>query len=146
LALAPQRVDLWTLYTETALAASSDDWEVQEKLNQDRTSAAINAFLRSVTAEEQAHSAHLIGRALGQRGDWKPAIRAYRASLDIVDDPALRDAFNTILAEHGFRIVDHTVEADAAAPRICLNFSDRLAEGRGDLPTLSPWKAASTSR
>ena len=32
-----------------------------------------------------------------------------------------------MIAEHGFRIVDNTVEADAAAPRICLNFSDQLA-------------------
>ena len=35
-----------------------------------------------------------------------------------------------MLDEHGFRIVDNTVEADAAAPRICLNFSDQLAAGR----------------
>jgi hypothetical protein len=133
LTFAPDRVDLWTLYAETALQASSDNWEIQEKLNQDRTSAAINAFLRSVSPEEQAQSLNLLGRALSERSDWKPAIRAFRASLAVVDNPALRDHLDSVVAEHGFRIVDHTVESDAAAPRICLNFSDRLAEGRGDL-------------
>jgi hypothetical protein len=70
LSYAPERLDLWTLYAETALRASSDDWEVQEKLNQDRTSAGINAYLRSVTPEERAQSLYLIGRALGERSDW----------------------------------------------------------------------------
>ena len=82
-------------------------------------------------AEERACALELLGWSLADRYEWKQAIRAYRASLALVDERlASAPPTSSIVAEHGFRIVDNTVEADAAAPRICLNFSDRLAPGR----------------
>ena len=36
------------------------------------------------------------------------------------------------MAEHGFRIVEYKVDADAAQPRLCIQFSERLAPGRVD--------------
>ena len=129
----PDRLDLWTTFAETAFRATSDDWEVQQRLAEDRTAASINAYLRSVTPEERAYALELIGYSLSLRYDWKPAIRAYRASLALVEDDARRDTYDRLIAEHGFRIVEHVVEADSAAPRICVNFSDRLADTRGDL-------------
>jgi hypothetical protein len=133
LAQAPERLDLWLAFTDAALRASSDDWEVQERLAQVRVAGAVNAFLRSVSPEEQAHALELLGNSLGGRDNWKGAIRAYRASLAAVESEARRSTYETMLKEHGFRILEHVVEADTAAPRICINFSDRLAEGRGDL-------------
>ena len=38
-----------------------------------------------------------------------------------------------MIAEHGFRIISHDVDADSAAPRICLVFSDSLPVTRPDL-------------
>ena len=133
LQLAPERLDLWQTFTETAFRATSDDWEVMQRLAEDRTAASINAYLRSVTPEERAYALELIGYSLSLRYDWKPAIRSYRASLALVDDEARRETYDRLLAEHGFRILEHVVEADTAAPRICVNFSDRLADTRGDL-------------
>ncbi len=121
---------LWMTYTRTAINASSDDYEVQNTLDGDRTSGAINAYLRAVAPEERAQALELIGWSLGNRSEWKQAIRAYRASLALVENPATRAVYEKIVDEHGFRIVDNTVEADTAAPRICLNFSDTLASGR----------------
>jgi tetratricopeptide (TPR) repeat protein len=133
LRLAPDRFDLWTSYTDTALRASSEDWQVQQRLTEDRTSGAINAYLHAASLEERAEALVLIGRSMAARYEWKPAIRAYRASLALVENDERRSAYQAMLDEHGFRIVDHVVEADAAAPRICLNFSDQLAQNRGDL-------------
>ena len=133
LKLAPDRLDLWTRYTQAVLGAASEDWEVQQRLAEDRTSGAVNAFLRSETPQERADALALVGDALAARADYKQAIRAYRASLALAENPARREAYQAMLAEHGFRIIEHVVESDAAAPRICVNFSDRLAEGRGDL-------------
>ncbi|MBA3518883.1 MAG: alpha-2-macroglobulin, partial [Rhizobiales bacterium] len=133
LRLAPERFDLWTSYTNSILRVVSDDWQVQQRLAEDRTSGAINAYLRAASPEDRAWALELLGLALAARSDFKPAIRAYRDSLALIEDSYRRKAYEALLAEHGFRIVDHVVEADAAAPRICLNFSDRLAEGSGDL-------------
>ena len=130
LAIDPGRYDLWSGFTDAAIRASSDDYEVQATLQQSRTAGAINAYLRAVTPEERALSMQQIGWSLADRYDWKPALKAYAASLALVDDPETRSTYETMLNEHGFRIVDNTVEADAAAPRICLNFSDQLAQNR----------------
>jgi hypothetical protein len=130
LRLAPQRFDLWTALTDAAIRASSDDWQVQQRLGENRTSGAVNAYLHAATEDQRAYALRLLGWSLADRYEWKPAIRAYRASLALAEDGATRATYEEMLAEHGFRIVSHDVEADAAAPRICLNFSDRLAEGR----------------
>jgi uncharacterized protein YfaS (alpha-2-macroglobulin family) len=133
LKLAPERFDLWTRYTDAALRASSDDWQVQQQLLADRTAGAINAYLRAVSPEDQASALSLLATSLALREEWKPAIRAYRASLARIENPEVRAAYDTAVAEHGFRIVDNTVDADAAAPRICLNFSDALPQGQANL-------------
>jgi len=130
LALEPNRVDLWRDFTNTAINASSDDYEVQATLQQYRTGGAINYYLRSVSDEDRADAMELIGWSLADRYEWKLAIRAYRASLAIIDDPDTRTNYENIVSERGFRIIDNTVEADAAAPRICINFSDQLVAGR----------------
>ncbi len=126
----PDDFGLWVSYTETAINASSDDYEVQQTLSDDRTSGAINAYLHAVTPEERARALTDLGWSLANRYDWKQAIRAYRASLALVENQSTRATYNSIVAEHGFRIVDNTVEADTESPRICLNFSDTLASGR----------------
>ena len=130
LRLAPERFDLWAAFTDAAISASSDDWQVQQRLGESRTSGAVNAYLRAVTPEERARALTQLGWSLADRYEWKPAIRAYRASLALVENEATRFTYEQILEEHGFRIAGHDVEADAAAPRICLNFSDQLAEGQ----------------
>jgi uncharacterized protein YfaS (alpha-2-macroglobulin family) len=130
LRLAPERFRLWTDYADAAARAESNDWQVEQRLRADTTSAAINAYLRAISPEDRAYALRLIGWSLADRYEWKPAIRAYRASLALVDDDGVRATYDQMVAEHGFRIVDHDVDADAAAPRICLNFSDRLAQGQ----------------
>jgi len=41
----------------------------------------------------------------------------------------VRAAYEKLRAERGFRMLDYTVESDAAAPRVCIQFSERLAKG-----------------
>ena len=79
------------------------------------SAASINAYLRSVTPEEQAYALELVGYSLSLRYDWKPAIRAYRASLALVEDAARRDTYERLLAEHGFRILVVLVDHDAVS-------------------------------
>ena len=45
----------------------------------------------------------------------------------------MRAAYDKLVAEHGFRILSHDVQADSAVPQICIVFSDKLAVSRPDL-------------
>ncbi|MBZ8132905.1 alpha-2-macroglobulin family protein [Afifella sp. IM 167] len=133
LRIAPDRPDLWLRLAAFAAQANSDDWQVRQRLEEERTAAAVNAYLNADAPRERAAALALLARSLGARDQWKPAIKAYRGSLALEELPDVRAAYEQALAQHGFRIVDHQVDSDAANPRICLNFSDALPAIRTDL-------------
>src|SRR5688500_16287796 len=86
LRLAPDRFDLWTRYAGAALRTASDDWQEQQRLAEDRTSGALNAYLRARTPEERAAALEQIALALSARSEYRAAIRAYRASLELAEN------------------------------------------------------------
>ena len=45
---------------------------------------------------------------------WRESIATYRASLALVDDAELAGAARQVVAQHGFRIVSNSVDAEAA--------------------------------
>ncbi|MCF1504384.1 alpha-2-macroglobulin family protein [Afifella sp. H1R] len=133
LKMAPDRVDLWLRLAAVSAEATSDDWQTRQRLAEERTAAAVDAYLHARGSRDRAAALALLARSLGERDEWKPAIKAYRASLALEELPDVRSAYESAVAEHGFRIVDHQVDSDAADPRICLNFSDQLPVTRSDL-------------
>src|SRR5262249_61493402 len=70
-----------------------------------------------------------------RRSYGRPALDALAASLSLAEEPKLREVYEQLLAEHGFRILEYKVDADAAQPRVCVEFSERLAAGRTDWAT-----------
>src|SRR6202521_375053 len=60
------------------------------------------------------------------------AIDAQKSSPPLVEDVKVREAYDALVAEHGFRIVEYKVDADSAQPRLCIQFSERLASGQVD--------------
>ena len=44
----------------------------------------------------------------------------------------MRQQYERIRADHGFRLLDYTVDADAASPRVCFQFSEDLPGKRTD--------------
>ena len=74
----------------------------------------------------------LLHEALKRRSYWRAAIDALQASLRLVDTSEGRKALEALVAEHGFRILEYKVDADAAQPRLCIQFSERLAPGQTD--------------
>src|SRR5690606_32481868 len=49
-----------------------------------------------------------------------------RASLELVDDASRTARLEKVVAEHGFRVASHQIDAESAEPRICAVFSDPL--------------------
>ncbi len=123
----------WLDFSRASLARNPSRFSDQVRALTDATGAAINAYLRSETDADRAQALALAADALGRRAIWKPAIRAYRASLALIEAAPVRDAYEQAVAEHGFRVISHEIEADSAVPQICVRFSDALATARTDL-------------
>ena len=135
--LEPGEFDAWTQLTTALLLQNPESWRDRETKRKNAIYASINAYLRSVSAQERALSLELLGRSLIQSSEYKTAIKALRASLAAEENPSIRRQYADLVAEHGFRIVDHEVDSDSAAPRICLIFSQKLPLGQDMSPYVS---------
>ncbi len=131
LAIADDNPGLWMDFAIASLARDPDDWDQRQSARRDVTAASINAFVRSETPDNQAKALAILGDGFARREEWKLSYRSYRASLALVEDASVRADYERVIAQHGFRIVSHNVDADLADPRICVVFSD-------DLPVTDP--------
>ncbi|MBS0123432.1 alpha-2-macroglobulin family protein [Thetidibacter halocola] len=94
--------------------------------------ATINAYLRSGTDALRVAALYDLAQALEQQGrgrDMIPALRLAETLQPRADVSALLDE---AIGKYGFRITEHVVEADAAAPRICAEFSEALVRAGVD--------------
>ncbi|MEP3304600.1 MAG: PAN domain-containing protein, partial [Roseibium sp.] len=145
IALEPGDLEAWQGLAMAQLMQSPKDWQERQRKQENATSSSINAYLRSISAIECARSLDLIGSSLAARQQWKPAIKALRAALALDENPGLRRRYDQMVAEHGFRILNHTVAADAAAPRICVVFSSSLPRNTDFSPYVSVTGQGTTS-
>ena len=123
--------DQWLDYARLTLALPGDDEAHRDQAGR-AVSAGVNGYLRAAPAALRAEALLVLAEALqrADRGrDSVPALRLAQ-SLSARDDiaAALADAAD----KYGFRITEHQVEADSAAPRICALFSEPLARAGTD--------------
>lgn len=137
LKLEPGDYRAWTHLATALLLQDPDDWQEKETKRKNAVSASINAYLRAISTEERALSLELLARALVNRSEYRTAIKVYRASLALEENSSIRYRYDELVAEHGFRIVDHEVDSDSASPRICLVFSRKLPVGEDMAPYVS---------
>ena len=133
LAVANEDVAAWLDFAGANNQRSPNNWTDQQDAWRDITAGAINAYLRAESPEDRAEALMLIGDGMGKRETWKLAIRAYRASLALAENPHVRSVYDQVVAQYGFRILSHSVDADSAQPRICVVFSDDLPVSRPGL-------------
>ncbi len=95
-------------------------------------SSAYIAFTRSQTPAAKAEALSVLAESLGARDQWRPALRAYKASLALVADAEVQAAYDEAFNERGFRMLDYTADNESNSPRICVQFSENLAKGRVD--------------
>ncbi|MGE3988927.1 alpha-2-macroglobulin family protein [Pseudorhodoplanes sp.] len=94
--------------------------------------AGYIAYERSDNPAEQAEALQIIGRSFAERRVWRPALDALRHSLDLREAAEIRAQYERLRDEHGFRLLDYSVDADAASPRACFQFSETLPSKRTD--------------
>jgi len=83
------------------------------------STAAYIAYQRAGNAGEEADALAVLGRAMSERKLWRPALDALRLSLDQREVADVRGQYEKMRDEHGFRLLDYTVDSDAASPRAC---------------------------
>ena len=54
--------------------------------------------------------------SLSERKLWRPALDALRLSLDLREVADVRGQYEKLRDEHGFRLLDYTVDSDSASP------------------------------
>jgi uncharacterized protein YfaS (alpha-2-macroglobulin family) len=124
LALDPQDGRLWTEAARTANLMTGNAAVANQS-----ALAALNGYELSRTAIDRAQALAALAGAFTATETFRPALEAYKASLDLVENPDLRAAYADLRSRQGFRVIGNTVDADAATPRACVQFSEPLQPG-----------------
>lgn len=125
------RADLWSEYARRLLEVEPDARQRSE-VRALAVSAAINGYLRSDGAAAQVTALDVLSQALERAGRGRDMVSVLRLAADIQPREDIVAALEGAIAKYGFRVVDSTVESDAAAPRVCVEFSEPLEKASVD--------------
>ncbi len=119
----------WLGLADALLAIKPDTNKGSERydLPVNASGAALRAYQLSGDKGIKAAALSRLGEALVRRSYWRPAMDAYSGALQLVDDQKVREAYDKLRAEHGFRMIDYKTDNEAANPRVCVQFSESLA-------------------
>jgi alpha-2-macroglobulin len=131
-AVAPDDSANWLRLAKTVLQIRPSNDREKTLLLERAATAAYIAFQRSGNATEEAESLVVIARTYADRSVWRPALDALRVSLDLREVAEVRQQYERLRETHGFRLLDYSVDADAASPRVCFQFSEDLPGKRAD--------------
>src|SRR5690349_6988622 len=92
------------------------------------STAAYIAYQRAGNRQDEADSLAVLGRAFADRQMWRPALDTLRLSLDMREVAEVRGQYEKLRDDHGFKLVDYTIDSDSASPRACFQFSEDLAK------------------
>ena len=125
---APDDGSLWLGLARALLRVQGSNGAESAALNRDATSAAWNAYQLLRTTPARGDVLAVIAAGLDRRDLFRPALQAFEASLSLVNAASVRADYEDLKARKGFRIVEHTIDADTPAPRICAQFSEALVK------------------
>lgn len=124
LSITPDDADLWL---ETARAAASLG-TAESGTSGQAVLDALNGYELTRTKPKRAEALAVLADALDRNANYRPALDAYKASLALVASDDVQTAYLQLKSTQGFRITEHTVDADSATPRACVTFSEALVK------------------
>ena len=130
----PGEASAWIGLARALLAIQPDPTKGSERydLPVNASGAAYIAQERAMSKQVRARALAVLSAALKRRAFWRPAIESLKISLSLVADQEVQGDLEKLMAEHGFRMTDYRTDSEAAAPRLCLQFSETLARGSMD--------------
>jgi alpha-2-macroglobulin len=130
--VAPNRTVTWLRLARDLRQIRPNDYAEKSLLLERAAAAAYIAYQRSGNSAEEAESLVMIARTYVDRQVWRPALDALRVSLELREVAEVRQQYERLREDHGFRLLDYTVDSDAASPRACFQFSEDLPGKRTD--------------
>jgi uncharacterized protein YfaS (alpha-2-macroglobulin family) len=131
-AAAPDDATSWLRLSRAVLQIKPRDDREKALLLDRASTAAYIAYQRARDRNVEADSLSVLGRTLGDRQQWRGALDSLRLSLELRETADLRSQYEKLRAEHGFRLLDYTVDSDSISPRACFQFSEELPGRRAD--------------
>lgn len=127
----PKNAESWLGLAKALLAIKVTDENSAERydLPVNASGAAYRAYELATDKGRQAEALGVLGEAMQRRAYWRPAIDAYRISLELAEAPAVRATYEKLRAEHGFRMTDYKTDTESLRPRVCAVFSENLSRG-----------------
>lgn len=122
----PQDSTAWLRLSRTIMEIRPQSDAERAALLERAGAAAYIAYQRTGPHQSEADSLAQLGRVLGQRQMWRPALDALRLSLAAHEAADVRAQYETLREAYGFRVLDYTIDADTASPRACFQFSEGL--------------------
>ncbi len=126
------RADLWTEYAWMTLSLPDRGWQDQQRNLRRAQLAALNGYLRGQTGAIRAGALAAMAEGLERQGRHRDMIGVLRVAFDDAPREDIAAALDRAIGLYGFRILDTRVESDAAAPRICADFSEPLVRSGVD--------------
>ena len=131
-AVAPDDASSWLRLARAVQQIKARDDREKALLLDRASTAAYIAYQRASDRNLEAESLAVLGRTLADRQQWRPALDSSRLSLELRETAELRGQYEKLRAEHGFRLLDFTVDSDSISPRACFQFSEELPGRRTD--------------
>ena len=130
--IAPNDAANWLRLARTIQQIRPSDDRERGVLLERAGTAAYVAYQRAGNRNEEAESLTVVGRTFADRRIWRPALDALRLALELREVAETRAMYERLREDHGFRVVDYTVDSDATSPRACFQFSEELPGRRTD--------------
>ena len=127
-ATTPEDSANWLKLARTIFQIRSASSSEQTFLLERASTAAYIAYQRAGNPAGEADALAVLGRAMSDRKLWRPALDTLRLSLELREVAEVRGQYAKMRDEHGFRLLDYTVDSDGASPRACFQFSEDLAK------------------
>ena len=125
---APDDSSNWLRLARSILQIKPSTTSEQTFFLERASTAAYIAYQRAANPRDEADALAVLGKALAERKLWRPALDALRLSLDQREVADVRGQYEKLRDEHGFKLLDYTVDSDSASPRACFQFSEELAK------------------
>ncbi|MEM8662855.1 MAG: alpha-2-macroglobulin family protein, partial [Pseudomonadota bacterium] len=125
----------WLNYARSVFNRNSQRYRDRQAAIRTASGAAWLALRDARSPQDQGAALALLSAILERQGLFRPAITASEASVALRLDSAEVARLERLRAQHGFRVLDYAVNSEVETPRLCVQFSERLA-----------WDAASLQR
>jgi alpha-2-macroglobulin len=132
IAVEPAESGNWLRLARTILTVTPADNRERATLLERASTAAYIAYQRAGSGAEEAASLVVLSQAFADRRLWRPALDTLRIALQLREVAEVRARYEQMRSDHGFRLLDYSVDSDAASPRACFQFSEALPGKRTD--------------